>query len=117
MSAKAKNSQAQASSLQQDKKSKAVDKKAEKAAAKKKEQTKGKNGRKASAKKPNIFVRFFNYLHAVRVELKRVSWPTGREVRNQTITVLVALVFFGLLIYLVDSGINPLLLAYSKLLG
>lgn len=87
----------------------------QKAQSKKKAPEKGKNGRKPGNKKPNIFKRFANYLHAVRLELKRVSWPNGREVRNRTLTVLFALVFFGLLIYLVDTGINPLLLAYSNL--
>ena len=93
--------------------SKAEIKKAAKAEAKK---AKEKAAKKAAAnKKPNIFKRFANYLHAVRVELKRVSWPTKQEVINSSLIVIAALVFFGVLIFLVDSGIQPLMSAYSNL--
>ena len=85
--------------------SKAVDKKAKEKAAKK----------EAANKKPNVFKRFANYLHAVRVELKRVAWPTKQEVLNSSLIVIAALVFFGVLIFLVDSGIQPLMSAYSSL--
>ncbi len=68
-------------------------------------------------KKPNIFQRFVQYLRDVRVELKRVIWPTRREVLNSSLVVISALLFFGVLIYLVDTGIVPVLSAFSKLAG
>jgi preprotein translocase subunit SecE len=116
--ASSKKSSAKGSSNKNAKSRKDEEKAARKAAKDKQREAKDKqkkNGRKE--KKPNIFKRFANYLHAVRIELKRVSWPTGIEVRNQTLVVIFALVFFGVLIWLVDTGISPLLLAYSQLLG
>lgn len=68
-------------------------------------------------KKPNIFQRFMQYLRDVRVELKRVIWPTKHEVLNSSLVVISALLFFGVLIYLVDTGIVPVLSVFSKLAG
>ena len=43
----------------------------------------------------------------VALEMRRVSWPTRAEVASTTVVVLIAVVFFGLYIWGVDS-----LLAY-----
>lgn len=116
MSAKAKNQEQPAEETSK-KSTKGEGRQAARAAAKKDVKKKSDKKPEKAGKKPNIFKRFVNYLKAVRVELKRVTWPTPREVRNSTITVLVALVFFGVLIYLVDTGIAPVLNAYSQLAG
>ena len=55
-----------------------------------------------SNKKPNIFRRFLDYIKQVRLEIKRTTWPTNNEVLNMTIIVLVALLFFGTFIFLID---------------
>jgi preprotein translocase subunit SecE len=39
------------------------------------------------------------YLSEVRSEMKKVSWPTRREVVNSTIVVLIAVVFMTTLIF------------------
>lgn len=65
--------------------------------------------------KPGLFARLGNYLREVKVELKRVVWPSRPEVINSSIVVLVTLVFFIVFLYLVDSIIVPILVAYSKL--
>jgi len=44
------------------------------------------------------------YLAEVRAELKKVAWPSRREVVNSTIVVLVAVVFMTSLIFLYDLG-------------
>jgi preprotein translocase subunit SecE len=43
----------------------------------------------------------------VALEMRRVSWPTRSEVASTTVVVLIAVVFFGIYIWGVDS-----LLAY-----
>ena len=46
----------------------------------------------------------------IRLELKRVTWPTKRELLNYTITVLVVCTIMGVLIYLLDIGLKRILL-------
>ena len=54
------------------------------------------------------------YLNGVRIETKKVVWPTRRELFSYTIIVFVACAFFGLLIWGVDSAF---LAALKQLLG
>lgn len=48
-------------------------------------------------KKPNIFVRFTKYCKEVVAELKRVTWPSKKELVGYTIAVLVFCVLVGCL--------------------
>jgi len=66
-------------------------------------------------RKPSIFKRFVQYCRDVKMELKRVTWPTKQEVWRSSLVVVGALVFFGLLIFAIDSAIVPLLQLYSGL--
>ena len=74
--------------------------KAAKKAAKKKEKKKGKDGKPA---KPNIFQRFIIYCKDVKSELQRVVWPTKRELVNASLIVIGAIIFFGVLIAIIDN--------------
>jgi len=56
-----------------------------------------------TASKPNIIMRFVQYLRDVRRELKRVVWPTRNEVINSSLVVMVTLAFFVLFTFVVDS--------------
>jgi preprotein translocase subunit SecE len=56
-----------------------------------------------TAPKPNIIMRFVQYLRDVRRELKRVVWPTRNEVINSSLVVMVTLAFFVLFTFVVDS--------------
>ena len=44
------------------------------------------------------------YLSEVKGELRKVAWPTKKEVVNSTIIVLIAVVVMGSLIFLFDYG-------------
>ena len=46
------------------------------------------------------------YLRGVRLETKKVVWPTKKELFNYTVTVLVFSVLFSILVYLLDLGIG-----------
>lgn len=83
--------------------------KAEKAAEKKAAEKKG--------KKPGIFKRFRNYLGDVRSEMHRVVWPSKSELKSYSIAIIGMLVVFGLLIWLVDSGILAALVGFTGLRG
>ena len=54
------------------------------------------------------------YLKGVKIETKKVVWPTRKELVSYTLVVIIACAFFGLLIWGVDSGF---LAALRKLIG
>lgn len=68
-------------------------------------------------KKPGPLKRLKNYLGDVRSEMKRVVWPTKDELRSYSIAIIIMLIVFGLVIWLVDSGIVGILVAYTGLRG
>lgn len=53
--------------------------------------------------------RIGQFLHDVRAEMKRVSWPTLQHVQNTTIITLIAVVFFAVYLFLVDQGLSRLI--------
>jgi len=61
---------------------------------------------KSEAKKPNIFVRFgkriAKWFREMRSELKKVVWPSRKQVINNTIVVIVMVIIVGIFIWLFD---------------
>jgi len=53
--------------------------------------------------------RIGQFLHDVRAELKRVSWPTASNVQNTTIITLIAVIFFAVYLFLVDQALSRLI--------
>jgi preprotein translocase subunit SecE len=47
-----------------------------------------------------------DFLHDVRVEMRQVTWPTQHEVVVTTFVVIVAVAFFGLFFFGVDSTLG-----------
>ena len=72
---------------------------------------------KKSDKKPGLFRRFFNYLAEVRSELRRVTWPSKEELKSYSVAIIAMLIVFGVVIWLVDSGIVAALVGYTGLRG
>ena len=54
-------------------------------------------------KKPSLWSLFFNYCKEVKVDMKRVVWPTRPELVNASLIVVGALVFFGVGIAIIDN--------------
>ena len=52
--------------------------------------------------------RFRTFLSEVRNELKRVTWPSQKEVYATTIVVILTSAFFGVYLFVLDYGINSL---------
>jgi preprotein translocase subunit SecE len=48
------------------------------------------------------------FLSEVRNELKRVTWPTRKEVYATTVVVILTSLFFGIYLFAVDYGLNTL---------
>lgn len=53
--------------------------------------------------------RLKHFIHEVRLEMKKVSWPTRQEVINTTIVVIVAVFFFGFFLFATDIGLTYLI--------
>jgi len=56
------------------------------------------------------------FLHDVRTEMRRVTWPGLLEVRNTTIITIVAVIFFAVYLFAVDQGLSRLILGLDWLL-
>lgn len=59
---------------------------------------------------PSAFGRMGQFLHDVRAEMKRVSWPGATHVQNTTIITLVAVIFFAVYLFAVDQALSRLIL-------
>ena len=64
-----------------------------------------------------FFARVGEFVHDVRVELRRVTWPRAVEVRNTTIITVVAVVFFAVYLWLVDHGFTLLISLLQRLVN
>jgi preprotein translocase subunit SecE len=53
--------------------------------------------------------RWRSFLHEVRVEMRQVTWPTQHEVVTTTFVVIVAVAFFGVFFFGVDSTVGYVL--------
>ena len=60
--------------------------------------------------------RIGQFLHDVRQELKRVSWPSASNVQNTTIITLIAVIFFAVYLFLVDQALARLIIGLDWLL-
>ena len=58
-------------------------------------------------KQPNFFVRtgrrFTKWLREMKSELKKVVWPSGRQLVNNTLVVLAVAVLVGIVIWTLDA--------------
>ena len=69
-----------------------------------------KSSTKAVAKKPKKHNRLVQFFIDVKAEMKRVTWPTRTDVLRWTGVVIVALLFFGIFVAVLDNVIvTPLL--------
>lgn len=58
---------------------------------------------KGATAKPSVFARFGKYLKDVRTELRRVSWPSRKDVLNSSVIVVVTLLFFMAFTFVIDN--------------
>jgi preprotein translocase subunit SecE len=57
------------------------------------------------------------FLTEVRNELKRVTWPSRKEVYATTVVVIITSIFFGVYLWLVDLGFGQIVTWIFKRLG
>lgn len=68
-------------------------------------------------KNTGFFGRIRNYLHDVRIEMRRVIWPSKNELQSYSVAVIATLAVFGVVIWLVDTGIVGVLVGLTGLRG
>jgi preprotein translocase subunit SecE len=65
------------------------------------------NDEKTGIRRPlDWWERSRNFLTEVRNEMKRVTWPSRKEVYATTVVVILTSVFFGLYLFGVDMALN-----------
>jgi len=58
---------------------------------------------------------FIRNLKDIRLELKKVVWPTKEQLINNTVSVLAACLLIGILICVIDFGLSSILnLIFSR---
>src|SRR2546423_7440359 len=60
--------------------------------------------------------RLGQFLHDVRAEMKRVSWPSLTTVQNTTVITLIAVIFFAVYLFAVDQALSRLILGLDWLI-
>ena len=60
--------------------------------------------------KPGAWKKIKKSVAEIRLEMKRVTWPSWRELLNYTITVLFVCALMGVLIYVLDISLQWVLL-------
>ncbi len=63
------------------------------------------------------FERWRLFLSEVRNELKRVTWPSKKEVYATTLVVIVTSIFFGMYLWTIDLGLDRLVRWIFQTLG
>ncbi len=65
---------------------------------------KAKKDKKSEKKsKPGFFARIGKWLKDMKVELKKVVWPTGKQTVNNTLIVIACVIVVGIFIWLFDA--------------
>jgi len=64
---------------------------------------------KKSNKKPNVFLRIWNYLRECKGEIKKITWTHPKTATRNFFVVLVVIAVAGVFIYALDMGLFHLL--------
>lgn len=67
--------------------------------------------------KPGVFSRIGRWFRELRIELKKVVWPSGKQTANNTLIVIACVIVVGVCIWVYDALANGLIQALFHLLG
>ena len=73
--------------------------------------------KKDKQSKPGIFARAKKWLHELKVELKKVQWPTKKQTVNNTAIVIACVAVVGLFIWVFDFVAGNAIELLISLLG
>jgi preprotein translocase subunit SecE len=68
----------------------------------------------ASAPADNVLTRAAQFLREVKIELKKVTWPTRKQTMGSTLVVIVLVVIISLFLGLVDLGLSAVVRAVFR---
>ena len=68
----------------------------------------------ASAPADNVLTRTAQFLREVKIELKKVTWPTRKQTMGSTLVVIVLVVIISLFLGLVDLGLSAVVRAVFR---
>lgn len=57
-------------------------------------------------KKAFNFSGIVKYFKEVKAEIKKVVWPTPKQITNNTLVVIASIIIIGIVIWIVDSGLG-----------
>ena len=73
--------------------------------------------KKDKQSKPGIFARASKWLHELKVELKKVQWPSKKQTINNTMIVIACVIVVGLFIWIFDFIAGGAIKGLISLLG
>jgi preprotein translocase subunit SecE len=73
--------------------------------------------RNIKGERAGVVERIAQFWHDIRAELRRVTWPTAKQVQSTTIITIIAVAFFATYLYVIDYGFTKLVGGLTKLLG
>lgn len=88
---------------------------AKKAAAKKASSAQKATKKDKKNAKPGMFARAKKYIGSIRTEMRRVVWPSKKELVNYSVAVIVSLIVVGVVIAVLDAVIGEGLVLFSGL--
>ena len=68
----------------------------------------GKNPADVKVSEPNIFQKSIEFLREVKVELKKVTWPTRKQTTGTTVVVIIFVFVVSAFLGLFDLGLSKL---------
>ena len=79
---------------------------------------KAKKDKKSEKKsKPGVFARIGRWFRELKIELKKVVWPTGKQTVNNTVIVIICCIIVGICIWLFDALAGAVITALLDLFG
>lgn len=69
---------------------------------------------KSASTEPNFVQKSVQFLREVKIELKKVTWPTRKQTMGSTIVVIILVVIISLFLGLVDVSLSKLMQAVLR---
>lgn len=73
--------------------------------------------RSVGGRREGFISRAGTFLHDVRSELRRVNWPSAKDVQKTTVITIIAVIFFALYLWGVDHVLTLLVVGLERLVG
>jgi preprotein translocase subunit SecE len=64
---------------------------------------------KSLAAEPNVIQKSTQFLREVKIELKKVTWPTRKQTMGSTVVVIILVMIISLFLGLVDASLSKLM--------